>query len=137
MYSHYLWVLRRDLPFTVTPDATLCLGHCLLEIYQHTKVNTQRPWPLKVFLHPRLLHFSFETLQLRLSIPRNLLICARMLPVDYCLPRFCVLALLQSECVAGHESHRGKDIQILAIFTCAFFFFFLNQEERFSVSGQC
>lgn len=137
LYPHYLWVLWHDLPFSVAPDASLYLGHCLLHGWDLPTNQNQhlRPWPMKVFLHPRLLHFPFQDVTTEIKHPQKPLICACVLPMDYCLPWFWVLALLQSEYVAGHESLRAKDIPVLAILNICFFFFY--REERFSLSGKC
>lgn len=122
LYPHYLWVLWHDLPFAVASDASLCLGHHLLKFINaptltpktmaNGSLSTSQASPLLI-----------QDITTKIKYPQKPLICACMLPIDYCLSWFWVLALLQSECVAGHESHRGNDIQMLAILTCVLFFF--------------
>lgn len=136
LYTYYLWVLWCDLSFAVALGASPCLGHCLLKFINKPKLTpkTLANESLSTLQAPP---FLIQDITTEIKYPQKPLICDCMLPIDYCLPWFWMLALLQSECVACHENHRGKDIQILAILTCAFFFFFFLPGRGFPLPGKC
>ena len=121
LYPRYLWVLWCDLPFVVPPGASPCLGHCLLKFINKTKL-TPKTLANESLSTSQASPFLIQDTTTEIKYPQKPLICACMLTVDYyCPPWFCMLALLQSECVACHESRKERTTKFWPYWHMRFF----------------